>query len=231
MEHGNGNNMNRKVNKYILNFEKTLKYVLQVLKDGNQLSSELIKNINFEQGQFFTLLPNEADLSKIYQFSFGGIIPPKDVGHKPVILKNPTRQFTPLKTLTLKNELVQFIDNFFALNKDYACVFENVIELISDTHDEFYLNYGMFFDKNIYYKILSSQRDNEIILQGIKKNEEAWHFLCVLFKLKPEDFINKKLTLNKIKKISIKTKIIIVGAYDGEGYVFWEKNEENLLEE
>ena len=228
MEHGNGNNMNRKLNKYILNFKKAYKYVLKVLEDGNQLSFELIKNINFKQGHFFTLLPEEADLSKIHQFFFGGIIPPKDVGYKSVILKNSTRRFTPLQVLVLRNELVQFIDDFLNLNKESACIFENVIKLISDPQNEFYRNYGMFFDKNIYYKILSSQRDKDIILQGIKENEEAWHFLCVLIDLQQDDFINKKLTLRKIRKISIKTKIIIVGAYDGEGYVFWEKDEEHL---
>ena len=34
---------------------------------------------------------------------------------------------------------------------------------------------------------------------------------------------NQKLTIKKIKEICLNTKIIIVGAYDGEGYIFWER--------
>ena len=36
--------------------------------------------------------------------------------------------------------------------------------------------------------------------------------------------VNKTLSLEKIKEICLKTELAMVGAYDGEGFVFWEKN-------
>ena len=49
-----------------------------------------------------------------------------------------------------------------------------------------------------------------------------WHSLCII----SENQLNSAetiLTLEKIKAICMNAKIVIIGAYDGEGYIFWEK--------
>ena len=50
-----------------------------------------------------------------------------------------------------------------------------------------------------------------------------WHSLCVFT---TADFtgVTQTLSLEKIKEICLKTELVMVAAYDGEGYVFWEKN-------
>jgi len=42
---------------------------------------------------------------------------------------------------------------------------------------------------------------------------------------------NKVLTFEKIKEACLLSELIFVCAYDGEGYVFWEKNNSNFFGE
>lgn len=55
-----------------LEYFQSLEYFKDKLEDVNVLSKEILKLINFEEGSFFTLLPNDADISGIYKFKEGG---------------------------------------------------------------------------------------------------------------------------------------------------------------
>ncbi len=219
MEHGNGNNMIRDLRKYTLDFKITYDYISSILKDGNTLSSTLLKKIDFNRGSFFTLLPKEAKISRIYQFSYGGIIPPKDVGYKPQYVKNLQKKFTPLYVQTLREELVHFINSFLSKNKNFVCIFEDVIKTSSDKDllDE----YKIFYENEVYYLIDYFHKTNELISKILHECEEVWHFVSIVTEAK--SIVDKKLTVNIIKQMIQNIKLIIIGAYDGEGYLFWEK--------
>ena len=54
----------------------------------------------------------------------------------------------------------------------------------------------------------------------MENSNAFWHSLC----LTEADFMNvtDTLKIEKIKEVCLKTKLVMIGAYDGEGYVFWE---------
>jgi hypothetical protein len=54
------------LNKHNLDFSSTWKYVQFVLDNANRLSCELLNTVNFADGCFFTLLPNDANIKRIY---------------------------------------------------------------------------------------------------------------------------------------------------------------------
>lgn len=212
--------MIRKLKKYDLDFKVTYDYFSSILKDGNTLSFTLLKIIDFNRGNFFTLLPEEANLPRIYQFSYGGIISPKDVGYKPVYVKNLQKKFTPLYVHTLKEELVDFINDFLNKNQNFICLFEDVLKKSSDRDllDE----YKMFYEREVYYLVDYFHKTNEIISKILFESEEVWHFVSIITEVK--NVIEKELTINTIEQMIQNIKLIIIGAYDGEGYVFWERN-------
>ena len=66
--------------------------------------------------------------------------------------------------------------------------------------------------------------DFNLILKAIRNANAFWHCLCVLTEVPLNSVKNNELTSIKIEEICQKIKVIIIGAYDGEGYLFWEKH-------
>ena len=75
----------------------------------------------------------------------------------------------------------------------------------------------------IYFLLGKNKISEKIILECLRASNSFWHSLCVFTTADFTDVI-KDLTLEKIKEICLSTELVMVGAYDGEGYVFWEKN-------
>ncbi len=65
----------RQLYKHLLDFDATWKFTYDSLYDVNQLSSELLNVIDFKSGYFFTLLPKEANIERLYEFKTGLILP------------------------------------------------------------------------------------------------------------------------------------------------------------
>ena len=85
------------------------------------------------------------------------------------------------------------------------------------------MTYGYHYKNEVYYIPSSAQLTEELILECMRISNVTWHSMCVLSEVNFEDSIEKNISEEKISEISQKTKMIIVGAYDAEGYVFWER--------
>src|ERR1700722_11302209 len=64
----------KKLIRHELEFEQTLKYVQETIGNANELSIELLRVINFKNGVFFTLLPDDANIERIYEFVRGIVL-------------------------------------------------------------------------------------------------------------------------------------------------------------
>ena len=63
----------------------------------------------------------------------------------------------------------------------------------------------------------------DLVIECLKHSKSFWHSLSVLTTANLSS-IEKRLDFDKIEDRCRQTVLIMVGAYDGEGYVFWEKN-------
>lgn len=187
------------LNKYNLDFEKSRRYFDSVLLNANEISTNLIKLVDFQSGEFFTLLPINTDLKNIHEFSMGGIA----CGVKPLI------------RLIISEQL--------SLDYSLSCLFDNVTEAYSNDNEcHLFKKCGIFYKKDIYYSVNYKSVSTELIDECFYASNAIWHSLCFLTKFK---FINKKeLNENDIQNICLQTQMIMIGAYDDEGYVFWKKN-------
>src|ERR1700676_2054095 len=62
------------LNKHPLEFERLYPYFKAKLK-GNTLSTEMVNLVNLNDGSFFTLLPDDANLDRIYELKGGLVLP------------------------------------------------------------------------------------------------------------------------------------------------------------
>lgn len=201
-----------KLNKHMLINERVDPYFKAHI-DWKSLSLKILKKINFNDGKFFTFLPNTARLDRLYDFK-SGIHPPNPMigNYEPV-----TR---------LSTELSYFIHEFLSKSTNEL----NRLSIIEHAYGE-KSNPHIFIEdvkikfigkKEVYY-ILDSANSLDQIRQVISASDCAgWHFLAILtenFKI-PDD----------VSDINICNYIryIITTAYDSEGYIFWEKNPEPL---
>ena len=76
---------------------------------------------------------------------------------------------------------------------------------------------------DVYFLLWKRTKFLKLILESLRASNAFWHSLGVFTTADFTD-VTKDLTLEKIKEICLSTELVMIGAYDGEGYVFWEKN-------
>ena len=206
-----------------LDYNKVLEFVKEQLEDVNILSIELLKMINFSKGMFFTLLPKDFNKKNLYKFTEGGILPQNPMEEYYIKGKICFYSRTPCIDDILANILVKIIKN----NKKLTCMIDDFNKSAKGKHHmELFNAYGMSYNDEVYYSLNKENITKKNIMDCLKSSLTFWHSLGLVFEGNLND---KNLTLDRINYICLNTKMIFVGAYDGEGYVFWEKNEDNLL--
>ena len=216
----------KKLNKYLLKHETAWHFLIKNLDNLNALSKEILKIIDFEKGIFFTLLSSDANLDRLYKFEEGGILPQNPEKKIKVMGKN----YIGCQIPSIDEELAQLLINKIQKKSIMSIMFDDVIRSKFDKND-LYKSCGVFFDNEIYYLL----NNRNITLENLKicliQSNAFWHSLCVLTKSDCKEIKNQTLSLNQIIEICKNAQFIILGAYDGEGYVFWEKEGLNFFED
>lgn len=186
---------------YELDFVIAMEYFYTNLNETNALSSSLLKFVDFKSGKFFALLQNETDLTKVNDFRCGGIA------------KGVRTQISSIVLSKMK------------LNPKLRCAFDDVTATFNSNYQETLFDYcGLVCDKEIYYGLTQKTATIELIDQCFLASNAIWHSLCVLTGIDFKDNNEKTLSLQKMEEISLNTQMMILGAYDGEGFIFWERS-------
>lgn len=209
----------KKLNKHQLEFNPVWEYVQDNLDDVNTLSSELLQLLDFKKGHFFTLLPNDANFEEIYHFKYGGILP--QYPEEKYFINGHWSSYSWIPDIYL--ELSQLILKEITYKDRLSCFMDDVLASPKDEYYTLYSdNFSLFYDEEVYYLINKENISLELLRKCLRFTTSFWHSLCVFTR---GDFNGlTTLGLEKIKEICLKTDLVMIGAYDGEGYVFWEKN-------
>jgi len=215
-----------------LEFDQTWQYVKKSLDEANTLSSILIKLINFKEGQFFTLLPVDANLERLYSFETGIVLTQNPIKEYVVNGQKATYSVIP----TIRDELADLIVNEINQKDHLCCIIDDVIREVSDKkHIALYDTNGLIYQNEIYYLFTKYNLDRNLIIEGLNYSNAFWHSLGVLTETPLANIAKFSLTSDKLQEIVNKIKLIMVGTYDGEGYIFWEpnnvKNFPNMIKE
>ena|ERR1700733_4695992 len=79
------------------------------------------------------------------------------------------------------------------------------------------------YKENVLYAVNQSNISPHLLKECIQNADAIWHFLAVLTSEHLEDVVDFQLTTDKLTHICENASLLIVGAYDGETYVFWER--------
>ena len=199
-------------------------YIEEKINDGVSLSLKVGDAIELSKGSVFTFFPNGISPTNLYDFQTGGKLP--ELGEETWI-KGEDCVFKP--TPDTSAFLIDIIREYIQKKRDNICIFENTDVRKSDpwiegpeiNKDSFF-----FYKDGVYHMISDRNSSIKDIKQVIDYLDPFYHFLGVMSSLSIEEqettkngeFSDKQwdIVLKNLKKI-------ILGVYDGEGYLIWEK--------
>ena len=210
----------KQLNKHKLDFDLTIKYVKNNLENVNSLSSELLRSVEFKDGFFFTLLPNDANIKRIYEFESGIILSQNPEKKYFISEKQATYSIIP----SIREEISELIFKEMKSKCGLYCIFDDVIRSRKDKHhmDLFY-ECGLSYKDEVYYLLKKDGISVDTITRCLRTSNAFWHSLCVLTSIDFKYQNKCEIDLEVIRNTCLNSEIIILGAYDGEGYIFWEK--------
>lgn len=186
--------------RYELDHDIAQDYFRGNLENTNILSNKVLKLINTSSGRFFTILPVNINFKNIYEFQTGGIA-------------TGVRDYVKL-----------YIQEKLKIEKNKCCIFDDfTTEYYPGYKDPLFVSNGFFFNEEIYYLVTQTDAPT-IIDQCFIASNTIWHSLCLITEINLSLKVDKQLILKELENIISNASLLILGAYDGEGYVCWERN-------
>lgn len=211
----------KKLKRYNLEIKESLKYVHKCLAGVSVFSDSADKLIDFNDGIFFTLLPVNIDLKKLYDFGSGGILEQNIIEEIFVLDKKMKGQQIP----NIQAEIGELICNLISSSNKLSCLIDDYNSQPDDLRDdELFRVFGIYFANEVYYRFGRTSDSVECIEKSLERSNTFWHSLCMISSADLSDVQEQIITLDIIHEICRKAEMVMVGAYDGEGYVIWEKN-------
>ncbi len=189
---------------------EALGYIKDILSRGNSLSHSVLTHVKFEEGEIITYLPKDTSIEDAKLFEYGGKL------ESPIINK---RQLIPNTNHYLSN----IIKSYLNCSQKHICLLEDVQRKPNDFVTEID-DHSLLLNGEIFYFLIAEDK-KEKIERAIEIANNLWHFLGVASSLPynisfPEGYISE----NTLNRIAINAEIIVIGAYDGEGFLIWHKD-------
>ena len=186
---------------YPLDFSQTLAYLQDNLEGTNLLSTATFQHVPFEWGAFYTFFHRPVPPEKLYEFRYG-----KLAG-------------------CILDESIDLVFNELQSRRELFCIFDHFNATYQPDYKEaFFLKTGVHYNKEIYYVLSSADVSKEILRQCFNFSTTIWHSLCVLSASSIEIREDRSVTEGELIEFVKKAQLILVSAYDDEGFVFWKRH-------
>jgi hypothetical protein len=195
-------------------------HIARILGQGHTLAMFLLESINVRLGTIFVLAPGALDSAQVVQF---------DQGHFPQgavtkVVLGELQSVSPIADS--ESQLVEVISN--KLVRGNACLLENAMARSGDTWLEKTESRVITHGTEIYHVLLETDRDEEKIRNAIREARQFPVFIGATGQLL-RDTASSLVTAGVVRTDDLKvfaesTQTVVVGAYDGEGYIVWDRN-------
>lgn len=212
----------------ILDNSKTLPYLHKCLSYGHTLSKVILDNIDIDSGLISTSLPYDTNEENIYNFKYGGIVPEKspqtDSQNANTKEENQT-SWVPIRSIT--QPVVDIIRDFVNRDAERICIFEDALAKSTDSKMDEYKSLIRTYQHEVYHLVNIERADDQSIRETIDWAYSFWPPMIRILTSLPEKIHNKlielELTLDLLELVGQRVEMVIVSAYDGEGYLIWRK--------
>ena len=199
--------------------DRALAYVLNALEDGTILGAALQSLISDTHGELFTLTPPDVSEAQIYEFSWGGLFPPRSDG---IPTEGGGRLFRVDSVIGARDEMFAA---FLKTDPRACCVVCEQNARPNAPHPV--TEPTAFWVGERCYHWLGPDSSVELVQETLRLAEMPWYggAACCLpvVGLQKTD-VNDEILID----LANHAVQISVGAYDGEGFVIWQRGSARL---
>lgn len=211
-----------------------IEYIRHCLSDGKTLSKYLLQCLNLTEGRVITFLPKDISDEGAIEFSDGKLEePPRDTHRIYTAEDGTSRRMVPKPNVDFW--LVEVIQTYLSAGENRCCIFENAL---AESADPWLLKAKskiLTLDSEVYHFLSRGDAEPAKIGQTIKEARSTYPPLvgalastCKQGKnvrgFSHESQTIQKISTDELRFLAENNEKIIVGAYDGEGYVIWSKS-------
>jgi hypothetical protein len=182
--------------------EPAIQYLLQVLKNGGVTDTNAV-DTQLGQGVCHAIAPNSVDGQRLVEFELGGILPTEP--------KVPSGEY-----------LIQAVPNTASIAASIVSK-----ELLDMNDPVLWIHEPLLIEKEVIAKHLPYQRISKELYLLFDKGAEtptkeliqrsllSWHFLAIV--------TDRLKQVESVEYLIQCAKLILVGAYDGESFLYWKQ--------
>ena len=205
---------------------KAVAYIREHLGYGHTLSSYFLEKVDLQTGYVTTGLPGNANLEKVYNFKYGGILPTAPESEWRRVIGKDGRKFVMVPTPRFFSYTVEIISSFLKGGAGRICILENATNKPTDPVLQKYQSIIWTHQDEIYHILGREDYSNKEIEKIINEAEALWTFVGFMTYMPSKEFLissRYEIPLEELKALAERTEKVIVGAYDGEGYLIWHR--------
>jgi hypothetical protein len=201
-----------------------VEYVRQRLLHGNTLAAAALDNLVLEEGKVTTCLPQGTVLKRLEDFRMGGKLPPPP----PSEWRSTERGDETLLMIPIPNTddwFVGKIREFLDKRRGRACIFEDALARVGDPVLQKVETKYATFGTEIYHLILDTDAEPGYIEKVLRRAKGIPTFIGVFTEWQGDKPNKNPIALSKenLQALAAKAHKLIVGAFDGESYVIWNR--------
>ena len=203
-------------------------YVKECLSDGHTLAHHLLETVNLDSGSVSTFVPYDANEGLPHDFKHGPLL---QQPHPESVISDQNKADSKIMMIATPNTdslLTETISEYLNANKGRIVILEDAMARPSDPCMKTVkkTTWRAFHDE-VYYFLKCPDCSHTQVGQALKDAQSTYPVLLGAMITLPHEqrFIigQGNLTSKALKTVADYTEHIIVGAYDGEGYVIWSK--------
>ncbi len=203
---------------------EAIQYIRECLTEGKTLAHYLLQISALDKGTVFTFLPVDVSYEEAKNFRDGILPEPPPETHKYFTAADGTVMRMVPKPNT-GDWLVGVIRMFLSSGEGRVCIFEDALAQPTDPWLAHYDGPVLTCEDEVYHFL--SGRDIERDKIGeVVRHARSWLFIGAMTSV-PQgiDFPSMAQTIarTELRRLAERAENIIVGAYDGEGYLIWHK--------
>ncbi len=190
---------------------------------GITLSRHLLTAVNLDAGVVRTFLPGDVEQDRLNDFEGGGVMPfPPE--SEWVHITEPSGRKTVLTPVPRDDSwVIAVVKEFLCSGPNRVYIAEEPCSAPTESSVIFRQLPHVTFGDDVYH-FLAGRASELDIREGIKWTHLAWTFFAALTSF-PEGTTmsnGQEIPEDYLRILAQRTEKIIIGAYDGEGYLLWE---------
>jgi hypothetical protein len=186
--------------------DEALKYLEECISHGNKLMRQLL-NLPLRDGVLWTLVSDETNGEALNEFRHGGVT----IGTARGVIEK------------INDKLATFIIRHLSVSSSHYAIFEDYLRKPGSkllTRDRYFV-----YDGDVCLFVPSESKGDLQDIKATMKNASRYTFRGILTSLGSGGRLTtgQSVDLPLIRELATSTNCILVGAYDEESYVIWER--------